>query len=220
MAAIKGIVFDLDGTLLDTIDGIMSAFNTVLERRGFAARSKAFFLREVGWGLPHLMDACLPHVTHEEKIRIGNEMKISYLDTWQEGTRLFPGIADLLTWLDDRALPLAIFTNKPLALAERTLEIYFKDWNFVLAMGPSETVPAKPDPTGLEIISDHFHIPTQEILMIGDSAVDVETARGAGAQSLGVTWGFKSRTELETSGAGHILDHPWEIITFIQKNHV
>jgi len=213
MKKYKGIVFDLDGTLLNTIEDLGSSMNEVLRHYGFPEHSIDAYRLMVGNGMMNLLKTSIPP---EERKRIDMERAFRmfrqiYAERYMDKTVPYEGIRELVTWLAARGIKLAVNSNKRDDYTKGLMKKFFVSIPFVRIYGEQTKFPRKPDPAAaLEIASAMEEAP-EEILYIGDSEVDMETGRNAGMDTVGVLWGFRSRSELEANNAVYIASEPKNI---------
>lgn len=213
----KAVVFDMDGTLLDTLADLGDAMNRVLVKRGFAPHPVDAYRRFVGSGASRLVSRALPE--HEQ----GEDMKCECLQAflreyeagWRIKTCLYEGVPELLDALTARNIPMAVLTNKPQDFAELCMREFLSRWDFALTVGQMPGVPVKPDPAGPRQVIRHLGVRPDEILYLGDTDVDMFTAVNAGMYPVGVLWGFRPESELLESGAAATLAHPMELLRFM-----
>lgn len=211
----KAVIFDMDGTLLDTLDDLANAMNTVLAKHGFPIHPVQAYRHFVGSGALELVRRVLPEgMRGDEKARTmcRDEFLRAYEAGWKIKTRLYDGMAELLDALTGQGLLMAVLTNKPEDFAELCMQHYLSAWNFAVIVGQVPGVPAKPDPAGPRRIMDHLGIRAHEILYLGDTDVDMRTAVGAGMFPVGVLWGFRDRQELLAAGAAALIARPEELL--------
>lgn len=214
----KLIIFDLDGTLLDTIADLGTACNYALESKGFHRHPLAAYPYMVGNGVRKLMERAEPDASPEEIDELLVLFREYYDNHCTDYTRPYEGIPDLLQQLTDKGIALAVATNKYESAARRIIKHFFPDIPFVAVLGQIEERPVKPDPSiDFAILLAH---PTlkNETMHVGDSAVDIETARRACVTSVGVTWGFRPVTELRKAYADHIVSAPSDILKLALKD--
>jgi haloacid dehalogenase superfamily, subfamily IA, variant 1 with third motif having Dx(3-4)D or Dx(3-4)E len=215
----KLAIFDLDGTLLNTIEDLGTAANYALEKNGFPTHAIAAYPFLVGNGVKRLLQRVLP----EESASTENVMKLlvdfkEYYDKHNtDFTAPYDGINQLLSNLVDKGVKLAVASNKYQSATENIVAHYFPNYEFVAVSGQKEGVPVKPDPSIVFEILGLAQIPKAETIYIGDSGVDMETARRACVDSIGVTWGFRSEKELTTYLAGNIAHSPQEVLEIIES---
>ena len=207
------VIFDLDGTLLNTIGDLAIACNVALALRGLPQHSYEAYCGFVGNGIMRLVERALPEpLRTPENIALARADFIHYYTEHIDAhTRPYEGIPQLLDELRQRGVQLAVASNKFQAGTEKLVRLFFPAIRFEAVLGQREGVPLKPDPAVVEEIIAHTGVARERVLYVGDSGIDILTARAAGVRSVGVTWGFRSRTELEEAGADHIIDRAEEI---------
>jgi phosphoglycolate phosphatase len=215
------IIFDCDGTLLDTPEDIASAMNQSLTQHGFPPAPLEKFRDMVGWGIFRLAALALPEEarieTNIQKIGSYAErlMKEQPLDSYL--SKPYPGIPELLTQLVNlksqrsKKIALAVLSNKPDSALRNIMGKYFPPFTFDAICGLRPDLKPKPDPSSVwEILAEVGYSPG-ETIFVGDSEIDIATARNSGCFPLGVSWGFRSRTTIETAGAARIIDKPEDL---------
>lgn len=214
----KGVVFDLDGTLIDSLEEIATATNRTLEAFGYPTHPIDAYKYFAGHGARVLVERAAPKEVVADPARF-NPLLEKFLTVYHQlsGTiaGLYDGIAELLTGLTEKGLQIFVLTNKPHASARECVEGLMPHWAFTQILGARENVPRKPDPTGALEILETTGIKGEEMLYLGDTAVDMKTATGAGMVPVGVLWGFRERKELEESGARHLIAHPLELMELL-----
>ncbi|MCC8166356.1 MAG: HAD family hydrolase [Planctomycetes bacterium] len=215
---VRAAIFDLDGTLLDTLDDLADAMNAVLRRLGFPEHPVDSYRYFVGTGLVNLAKKAVPAGTPEDvAATVPGLLKEAYSANWSAKTRPYPGIPELLDELRRRGIPLAILSNKPDAFTQVMARHYFPDGTFAAVRGLTDDVPRKPDPAGALIIADHLGVRPDECLYLGDTDTDMATGLAAGMATIGVTWGFRPVAELVGAGAMKIINHPSEIVALVDN---
>ncbi len=217
MRNLKLVIFDLDGTLLNTISDLAHCTNYALEKSGFPGHPVEAYKHFVGNGINKLFERALPEnqKTEQNVARI-RELFLPYYDQHNmDYTTPYDGISDLLKKLQSKSLMMAIASNKYQKATEKLIEHLFPDITFIAVLGQREGIPVKPDPTIVHDILKIANTLPEETIYIGDSGVDMQTASNCGIVSIGATWGFRSREELETAGANHIVDSVDEILHII-----
>lgn len=211
------IVFDLDGTLLNTIGDLAVACNAVLAVRGLPQHSYEEYCHFVGNGIMRLVERALPEPlrTPENVALVRADFVKYYTEHIDIYTKPYDGIPELLAGLVARGVQIAVASNKFQAGTEKLIRLFFPGVPFVAVLGQREGVPLKPDPAVVNEILAQTGVAKEQVLYVGDSGIDMQTAAAAGVRSVGVTWGFRSREELFESGAGHIVDRPEEIIKLL-----
>ena len=204
------VIFDLDGTLLDTIGDLVAACNAVLSRRGLPQHTYEAYCGFVGSGIMRLVERALPETlrTPETVAAVRCDFVEYYLAHIDAHTVPYAGIPELLAGLQRRGLRLAVASNKFQAGTEKLVGRFFPDIRFDVVLGQRPGVPLKPDPAVVAEILSATGTSCDEALYVGDSGIDMQTAAAAGVRSAGVTWGFRSRAELERCGARHLVDSP------------
>ena len=209
----KLIIFDLDGTLVDSLADLAASVNHALRVYGFPTHPLDAYRYFVGNGVMKLMERALPEGGRDEKTigRLFEEFARYYGMHRTDLTHPYPGIQALLEELKKRGKLLAVASNKYHSAVAAMTSLYFVEALFDFVHGHREGVPPKPDPTVAWRILDEAGVAPGEAFFVGDSGVDMQTARAAGIRSIGVTWGFRVREELWESGADFIVDSPREI---------
>jgi len=214
----KAIIFDLDGTLLDTIEDLTDSMNAALAGLGYPERSIAETKQLVGDGLATFVRRVLPPSVSDDPditARLTERMRAEYRRHNSVKTRLYGGLAELLDALTERAIAMAVLSNKP---HDSTLEIvkkYFQRWTFGAVFGARDGVPIKPDPAAALEIATILHLAPAEILYLGDTNTDMWTANAAGMFAVGALWGFRTAAELKQAGARILLRHPLDLLTLL-----
>jgi phosphoglycolate phosphatase len=217
MNASTAIVFDLDGTLVDTLRDIGEAMNRSLAAEGFPEQPLEFYPTAIGDGMAKLLKRCLrPHTMdpareHDMLIRF----KEDYAENLLNHSRLYTGIRELLDLLEVEDIPKAILSNKPDALTRVMVQELMGDWPFKAVQGQLEGIPHKPDAgTTLSFLQGCRFRP-ETTYMVGDSRTDMMTATAAGMIPIGVSWGFRTERELLDHGAQTILHEPKQLMEFV-----
>ena len=211
------IVFDLDGTLLDTLEELGAITNTVLEGHGFPAHPLASYRYFVGEGAETLIvNALGDHGSDKGLVRrcLGQFLHI-YRSTCGDRSRLYPGILDLLDKLVRKNIKLTVLSNKPHELTLKNIELFLPDVPFDLVFGQREGVPKKPDPAGALDIAERLGIVPSRFLYLGDTSIDMRTAVAAGMVPVGVLWGFRDKEELVSNGAKHLIEKPGDLLGIV-----
>ncbi len=213
----RAVIFDLDGTLTDTLDDLSFSVNTVLARHGFPVHDKNAYKTMVGNGMRTLICRVLPPGKGNDALveALRQEASGFYALHALDRTRSYDGICELLDTLDERRIPYAVLSNKPDALARAVVSGIFPARKFFSVRGDSAAFPPKPDPASAVDLARKMAVPVGEIIYVGDSDVDILTARNAGMKSAGATWGFRGRKELEEAGAEFLLDHPLDLVALL-----
>lgn len=211
------VIFDLDGTLLNTIDDLGEAANYALSQCGYPIHSISSYPLYVGNGVTKLLERVLPKEARtSENIESLRKHFIEYYNQHDSvNTTPYQGVPEVLNVLSQRGIKLAVASNKYHEAVERLIKHYFPNENWVAIEGHKNGYPVKPDPSIVFDILLKSPTPKSEILYVGDSGVDMETARRACIDSVGVTWGFRSVSELRAHYANRIINHPGEILNLI-----
>lgn len=214
----KAVLFDLDGTLLDTLEDLADSMNTVLESNNYPTHDVGKYKHFVGDGVVELVKRTLPPNMVDQRTvdRCVQSMKREYSRRWICKTRLYGGVSDLLDALISKRIKLAILSNKPHLLTEKMVRKYLDAWQFEAVLGARDGVPLKPDTTSALSIAGALSLSPQEFLYLGDTNTDMQTACNAGMHAVGVLWGFRERDELKRSGACDLIAHPLDLLTVLQ----
>lgn len=215
----KLVIFDLDGTLLNTIADLAHSTNHALFRLGYPTHNIESYNQMVGNGINKLFERALPEgaKTEENVGRVRQEF-LPYYDAHNtDESRPYQGIPELLNRLQQSDIQLAVASNKYQAATGKLIAHYFPEIRFTAIFGQRERVNIKPDPTIVYDILAIAKVKKEEVLYVGDSGVDMQTAAHAGVTSCGVTWGFRPRTELEKFHPAYIVDHAEEILRLTEK---
>ena len=208
------VIFDLDGTLADTLDDIADAMNRVLAVRGLAPHSPAAYKLMIGHGLRDLVGESLPPEQRgaETIAACLDEMIAGYREHCLDKTRLYEGAAALLEGLREQGVALAVLSNKADELTQRIVAALCEPDTFTMVVGARPGVPLKPDPAAALLVAEALGVAPARIAYVGDSGVDMRTAARAAMIAIGVSWGFRTRDELLDCGAVAVLDHPRELL--------
>jgi phosphoglycolate phosphatase len=214
----QAVIFDLDGTLLDTLEDIASAANRVLLKKAYPTHPLTAYRDFVGNGSEMLIRRALPSEVEDERIiQECNEAFLEdYGENWRVQTTLYKGIPELLDALTKRRMKLSVLSNKPHPVTIRCISEWLKPWRFESVMGQRREMPKKPNPAGALKIAEDLQLQPRSFLFVGDSAVDMQTAAAADMFSVGVSWGFRSIPELEESGAKALIYEPLELLKLLK----
>lgn len=210
----KAIIFDLDGTLLDTIDDLANSANSVLEKSGFPAHNAEEYKYFVGTGFYNLIRLALPENSREDAIikKLVEMLKQEYNRRWDECTLPYDGIPELLDELTGRNIKMAVLSNKMDGFTKKIIAKLLPKWHFEAVFGERPNIPKKPDPLAALQIADMLDIPPDEFILIGDSSYDMRTANAAGMLAVGALWGFRKADELKAAGADVLIEHPLDLL--------
>ena len=215
----KAILFDLDGTLLDTLEDLAAAANRALDTLGLPAHPTDAYRVFVGDGLRTLAERILPG---EQRSAARVDALVAafereYSRTWNERTAPYAGVPEMLDRLTTGGYRLSVLSNKPDAFTRLCVEQLLPHWTFAPLYGQRPGVPKKPDPAAALAIAAELGLAPAEVLYLGDTATDMHTARAAGMEAVGVLWGFRSADELRAAGARHLLAHPGELAPLLHS---
>lgn len=213
------VIFDLDGTLLNTIADLAQSTNYALEELGYPTHEEDAYRFMVGNGINKLFERALPEgeKTEVNVLRVRQKF-VPYYDLHNADKSIpYPGVPKLLASLQERDIQLAVASNKYQSAAEKLITHYFPAIHFVAVFGQREGVLPKPDPTVVYDILKKAGVAHDHTLYVGDSGVDMETAINAGVTSCGVTWGFRPRTELEAFHPDYIVERAEEIVEIVNQ---
>ena len=216
MSAKKLVIFDLDGTLLDTVLDLADATNHALEACGFPLHPAEAYYNFVGRGINNLFRAAMPEQerTEENVSRMRSFFIPYYNDHNTDRSHPYPGIPELLSRLTEENIALAVASNKYQQATEKLVRHFFPATPFSIILGQREGFPLKPDPSIVHLILERTETQPDEVLYVGDSGIDMQTAANAGVESVGVSWGFRPVYELNENGACHVANMPEDIIGF------
>ena len=210
--AYRAAVFDLDGTLLNTIADLADSGNELLASYGMTLHSEQAYRYFVGNGSRKLMERILPGKSSEEIDEALARYKTIYEKRLTAKTEPYEGIAEMLSALKARGVQMAVCTNKHISAAKALIRQYFPAEIFDAFDGDRPGVPRKPDPAHVRIVLEKMGVSSEETVYLGDSGVDMQTAVNAGALPVGVLWGFREKDELVENGAKVLLSQPSELI--------
>ena len=212
------IIFDLDGTLLNTIADLAQSTNHALQALGYPTHPESAYNFMVGNGINKLFERALPEgeKSEENVLRVRKEF-VPYYDVHNaDKSRPYPGIPELLAALKDEGIQTAVFSNKADAFCGKIIEHYFGPGSFSLVRGSRPGVPTKPDPAGVYSLMADLGAAPESTLFVGDSDVDILTGHNAGLPALGVLWGFRGEAELTAAGADALAAKPEDILAYLR----
>lgn len=213
----KAVVFDLDGTLLDTLEDLADSMNSVLASHGYPIHEVEKYKYFVGDGMKTLVQRTFPaDIQSGEAIESGlTEMREEYAKRWNNKTRPYSGIDKLLDGLAENGLKMTVLSNKADHFSRLMVEKLLPDWHFEIVFGERQGVPKKPDPAGALEIAELLGVSPKDCLYLGDTGVDMKTAVAAGMYPVGVLWGFRKAEELVASGARLLAADPAAILDLL-----
>jgi phosphoglycolate phosphatase len=214
----KAVIFDLDGTLLDTLEDIGNAVNHALARSGYPEHRLADYRHFIGDGPRTLIERVLPEEAREDGIIDAHvaAYRREYSQKWNVKTKPYDGIVDLLDALHGRGIRMAILSNKPHDFTQMCLSAFFPHCPFDPVYGLREGFPRKPDPAGAVEIAELLRIPPASFLFVGDSGIDMMTANAAGMHPVGALWGFRPEAELREAGAKTLIVKPLDLLDILK----
>jgi len=216
MSKKKALIFDLDGTLLNSLIDIADAVNFVLDQHNFDTYEFDAYKNFIGNGIEVLARKALPQNLKEEEFQVlFSEIKASYQIRQNTKTAAYEGIISMLEEAQARGFKLAVLSNKPHEFVPPTIERYFKNIDFNYSFGSREGIEKKPKPDAVLELLNLMSLKAEECFFVGDTSTDIMTANNAKMDSIGVLWGFRDRKELEGANATYIIGHPKEILDLI-----
>ena len=214
----RAVIFDLDGTLLDSLEDLADSMNAVLARQQFPVHAVDRYRYFVGDGISELVKRVLPEQLRTDALVAENIrwMSTEYEARWNKKTQPYPGIVELLAALTDAGLRMAVLSNKPDPFTKIMVPALLPGWNFEPILGARPGVPVKPDPQAALEIAGQLAVPPHERLYLGDTATEMRTANAAGMMAIGVAWGFRPIEELQQHGAQRIIHYPTDLLPLLQ----
>jgi len=217
----KAVIFDLDGTLVDSIKDIAISMNQVLKQLGYKEHPEGDYQNFVGDGALMLVQNTMPKNTTEETLKkVLHLFKKVYGDGIHENSKVYDGIYEMLDSLQKTDLILTVLSNKPHKFTLEFIEYFFKDYPFVEVHGQKKEVPKKPNPKGAFNIAEALDLNTDEIIFVGDTPTDINTAKCAGMTSIGVSWGYRSVEELKEANADYIAKDTKHLAQILLENSI
>jgi len=212
----NAIIFDLDGTLLNTLGDISDSVNRILSNEGFPNHNEEKIRSFIGHGIKSLIYNSLPPDKRDNYSvqNYLNAFRKDYSSNYDKKTLPYNGIIEMLDELTKKGIVMAVLSNKPDSLAKNCINKLLPEWKFKVILGSNDSFPLKPDPAGALYISEKLNVPPAEFLFLGDSMVDIQTAVSAGMFPVGALWGFQPG-ELIGSDAHVLIKHPIEIIKYL-----
>lgn len=212
------VIFDLDGTLLNTLGDLRAATNHALEVRGLPPHSMEEIRQFIGNGIRLLICRAMPEGTPEAEIDAAlDDFKAYYAAHIHDRTVPYDGIPQLLTALRKRGIKVAVLSNKIDSASQQLIEYFFPEKTDVV-FGEHVGVPRKPDPTSCRMVMQQLGVQPEQVLYVGDSGTDMQTAKNAGLYAVGVTWGFRSEEVLLKYGADVLVHRPEQILQILDSD--
>lgn len=213
--ACRGILLDLDGTLADTLTDLHNAVNAALATLALPPQPLEAVRRFVGDGVRLLCERAMAGEKPDQLDTMVERLLEEYRQHDLDHTVLYDGIPAMLDAIVARGIPLAVLTNKPQTATDRIIGALCSRWSFVAVEGCRSDEFKKPDPRTALAIAEKMGAAPQQVWMVGDSLPDIQTGRNAGMVTVGVTWGFRDRSELEAAKPDHIIDKPMELLSLL-----
>ena len=209
---IRAVLFDLDGTLTNTLKDIADAMNRSLRLHGLPEWPVDAYRYLVGDGAKKLAERAVRE-RHELALSVQREYQAYYQEHTQVSTKPYEGVPELLRALQSRGVPMAVFSNKPDADTKNVVRHFFTDIAFKVVRGQMDGVAVKPDPAGALAVAETIGVLPEEVLYLGDTSTDMRCAQSAGMHPIGVLWGFRTEEELRESGAECVISHPLDLLS-------
>jgi len=210
----RAVIFDLDGTLLDSIAGIADSANFLLKKKGYPVFSQEEYKKFVGDGLEKLIYRMLPQKERNNIDRYVQEYRAVYRKKWQRKTRIYNGIQELLHSLSRNNIKKAVLSNKSDEYVKIMVNKLLPEHYFEIIWGERSGIPRKPDPLAALEIARQFVVNPDQVLFVGDSGIDMDTAKNAGMVPVGVAWGLREAEELLAHGACRVINQPLDLLDF------
>jgi phosphoglycolate phosphatase len=213
----RAVLFDLDGTLLDTLEDLGNGVNRILAKNGYPTHTLAAYRNFIGDGAATLITRALPEDKRNNATISAclEAFREDYNRNWNVKTKPYDGVPEMLETLKARGLKIAVLSNKLHDFTKRCVTALLSNWNFNVVLGHGDGIPLKPDPAGALEVADYLRIPPTDFLFLGDSAVDMKTAIAASMFPVGALWGFRPAEELKESGAKVLIEKPSEILQLL-----
>ncbi|MGL5955310.1 MAG: HAD family hydrolase [Brevinema sp.] len=215
---INAVIFDLDGTLVNSIQDLSDSVNFALAKQNFELLDLKAVRQRIGHGIDNLVISSLPEKYRTNKKIIAHSLELMaqhYSTAWKNNTVLYPNIPQLLDQLMIKKIPMAIVSNKPELFLQEMVDFLMHKWDFIAIAGGKTTVPLKPNPQSTLQIINKFHLDPSKTTFLGDGETDIKTALATGIQPIAVTWGFRSVEELKKAGAEIFIDDPLDLLSFL-----
>lgn len=217
---IRAIIFDLDGTLVNSLPGIAGSLNRVLHAHGLPTHEEATVRTFIGNGIVKLVERAVPAELTRDRIEaLARAVGEHYASSWKEGTTPYPGVSESLRSLLKENIRMAVFSNKPDIFCREMTDCLFPDIAFASVTGQREGVALKPDAAGALEVARILGSPPAEIAFVGDSTVDIDTARNAGMVAIACNWGYHDLAALEAATPDYIIDRIEQLTEIIHPTH-
>ncbi|MFP4356507.1 MAG: HAD family hydrolase [Phycisphaerae bacterium] len=217
----KAVLFDLDGTLLDTLDDLADSMNAVLEANDLAVHPVDSYRQFVGDGVVMLVRRALGReLAQDDQLveELTAQMRQEYSNRWDNQSRPYPGVAEMLDALDSKGVKKTILSNKPHDFTQLCVSKLLGDWSFDVILGVNGEIPPKPAAVGVRHVVDQLAMTPDDFVYLGDTDTDMNTAVAAGMLAVGAGWGFRDRAELLGNGAKTVIDQPCELLEFFEPD--
>lgn len=211
----RAVIFDLDGTLLNTLEDLAESGNILRAEYGFPAYPTADYAQLVGGGAENLVRRIMPSSQGENFHHWFRRFREIYKQNWWRNCCRYPGINNMLSTLGEMGLSLAVLSNKPHDFAMLCVRSFFPDSPFAAVYGQRQGVPIKPDPASTVGLLSELNCEAEKSIFVGDSGVDMQTGKAAGMSCVGVSWGFRSFDELQRNGADVIIDSSMQLVDYV-----
>jgi len=213
----SGVIFDMDGTIVDTLEDIAASMNRALKKMGFPELPVENYLDKVGWGMERLAFLSLPEEKRQKETpsRLAEQATLFYAEDPLAYTRPYPGITELISALRQRKIKIAVLTNKPDPVAQKVAAGLFPSGSFDRVQGGVPGRALKPDPASVWELLVELSLTPSDTIFAGDSEVDIKTAVSSGCFPLGVAWGYRSRETITNAGARLIIEKPEELLELL-----
>lgn len=212
---ISGVIFDFDGTLVDTLEDLGDSMNQALSDLGLPAHPMSAYRYFVGQGIRNLVKNASSGADGETQAKVLVRMMEHYQENWHNKTKPYPGIPGVVAKLKAEGFKLAILSNKPDTFTQIMAKHFFPNEEFDIVRGETGDISRKPDPAGAVLIAEQFGVSCGEILYLGDTNTDMQTGLSAGMFTVGVTWGFRPVQELRQAGAQATIDRAVQIMDLV-----
>lgn len=216
---IRAVIFDLDGTLVNSLNGIASSLNRALDAEGLPTHPEATVRTFIGNGILKLVERAAPQHFSKEQIKdLTQIVSEDYAASWQQGTVPYPGVTQVLATLVKEGIRIAVLSNKPDVFCRKMTDLLFPGIHFAIVSGQRADTPLKPDPAGALEVARLMELPPAEVAFVGDSTVDVTTAHNAGMVSIACGWGYHDLPALKAASPDYLIGHISELPAIINQD--